>query len=95
MTVVASRRGYDDPSLRLPRRETWNGIEIIRIDSLALGKKSRWRRAVTFASFWFSCILTLLRLPKFDVVVALTSPPLISFLAGCSAAGRAAGWWSG
>ena len=80
VTVVTSRRGYDDPSLRLPRRETWKGVSIVRIDSLALGKKSRWRRAVSFASFWISCLLALLRLPRHDVVLALTSPPLISFL---------------
>ncbi len=80
VTVVTGRRGYDDPSLRLPRREVWNGVSIVRVDSLALGKKSRWRRAVSFVSFWLSCILALLRLPRYDLVVALTSPPLISFL---------------
>ncbi|HAF12873.1 MAG TPA: hypothetical protein DHU55_13190 [Blastocatellia bacterium] len=80
VTVIASDRGYDDPSQRFPRRETWNGIEIIRIPSLVLGKKSRWRRALNFASFLCNCALRLLLLPRFDVVVALTSPPLISFL---------------
>ena len=80
VTVVTSDRGYDNPAQRFPRRETWNGIKIIRISSLALGKKSRWRRAVTFASFMANCSLRLLRLGRFDAVVALTSPPLISFL---------------
>jgi glycosyltransferase involved in cell wall biosynthesis len=80
VTVVTSDRGYDNPSIRFPRRETWNGIRIIRIPSLALGKASKLRRALTFASFLFSCSLRLLILPRFDVVVALTSPPLISVL---------------
>ncbi len=80
VTVIASDRGYDDPSQRFPRRETWRGINIIRIPSLALGKKSRLRRASNFASFLLNCSWQLLRLPRFDVVVALTSPPLISFL---------------
>jgi hypothetical protein len=80
VTVIASARGYDDPSKRFPRRETCNGIEIIRIPSLALGKSAKWRRAANFASFLCNCSLRLLRLPRFDVVVALTSPPLISFL---------------
>jgi colanic acid biosynthesis glycosyl transferase WcaI len=80
VTVVASDRGYDDPSKRFPRRETWRGINIIRIASLALGKKSRLRRAVNFASFLINCSWQLLRLPRFDVVVALTSPPLVSYL---------------
>ncbi len=80
VTVVTGDRGYDDPSKRFPRRETWNGVKIIRISSLALGKQSRWRRAVSFASFMANCSLRLLLLPRFDAVVALTSPPLISFL---------------
>jgi colanic acid biosynthesis glycosyl transferase WcaI len=78
VTVIASDRGYDDPSLRFPRRETWKGVAVIRIPSLALGKSSKWRRVVNFASFMFFCALRLLVLPRFDTVVALTSPPLIS-----------------
>lgn len=80
VTVIASDRGYDDPSLRFPRRESWNNIEIIRIPSLSLGKSSRWRRVFNFGSFAIVCALRLLLLRRFDVVVALTSPPLISFL---------------
>jgi hypothetical protein len=81
VTVIAGDRGYDDPTTRFKRRERWNNIEIIRIPSLSFGKKSRWRRAFNFASFILVCALRLLTLRRFDVVVALTSPPLISFLA--------------
>ena len=81
VAVIASDRGYDDPSLRFRRNETWNNIRIIRIPSLSLGKDSRWRRAFNFGSFAIVCALRLLALHRFDVVVALTSPPLISFLA--------------
>jgi colanic acid biosynthesis glycosyl transferase WcaI len=81
VTVIASDRGYDDPQVRFSRRETWNDIRIIRIPSLTLGKTSRWRRALNFGSFVIMCALRLLLLGRFDVVVALTSPPLISFLA--------------
>lgn len=80
VTVIAADRGYDDPSVRFPRRELWNNIEIIRIPSLSLGKGSRWRRAFNFGSFAILCALQLLLLRRFDLVVALTSPPLISFL---------------
>ena len=80
VTVVASDRGYDDPSVQFPRREIWNNIRIIRIRTLMLGKSSRWRRAINFGSFALVCALRLLVLGRFDVVVALTSPPLISFL---------------
>lgn len=83
VTVVTSDRGYDNPAQTFPRRETWQGIEIIRISSVSLGKHARWRRAANFASFLVNCSLKLWSLPRFDVVVALTSPPLISFLGAC------------
>lgn len=80
VTVIASDRGYDNTANRFPRRETWKGIRIIRIPSLAFGKSSKGRRALNFASFLSVCALRLLLAPRFDVVVALTSPPLISVL---------------
>jgi colanic acid biosynthesis glycosyl transferase WcaI len=78
VTVITSDRGYDDPTIRFPRREIWNGIRIVRIPSPALGKTARWRRALNFGSFLALCALRLLRIERFDAVVALTSPPLIS-----------------
>jgi glycosyltransferase involved in cell wall biosynthesis len=80
VTVIASDRGYDNPQNRFPRREIWKGITIIRIPSVSLGKKSKWRRALNFGSFLAMCSLRLLLMPGFDLVVSLTSPPLISFL---------------
>jgi len=80
VTAIAADRGYDDPSTRFPRRETWQGITIIRIPSLGLGKSTKWRRALNFGTFLIFCALRLLMLPRFDVVIALTSPPLISLL---------------
>jgi glycosyltransferase involved in cell wall biosynthesis len=80
VTVIAGDRGYDDPRTRFKRRERWNDIDIIRIPSLSFGKNSRWRRAFNFASFLLTCSLRLLATRRFDVVVALTSPPMISFL---------------
>jgi colanic acid biosynthesis glycosyl transferase WcaI len=81
VTVVASDRGYDDPAIRFQRRERWEGIDIIRIPAASFGKSSMWRRALNFGSFLLLCSLRLLVLRRYDVVVALTSPPLISFLA--------------
>lgn len=81
VTVITSDRGYDDPSRRFVRRETWRGIKIVRIRSLNPGKEARWRRAVNFASFLIVCAFRLLLTSRFDAVLVLTSPPLISFLA--------------
>ena len=81
VTVISSRRGYDNAGLRFPKHERWNGIEIIRLPSISLGKSSRWRRALNFASFSLAAALRLALTRPQDTVIALTSPPLISWLA--------------
>ncbi len=80
VTVLCSSRGYDHPELRFARRELWKDVEIIRLRCSGLGKRARWRRATDFATFLVSCSLRLLGMRRFDLVVALTSPPLISAL---------------
>jgi hypothetical protein len=81
VTVLTSARGYDDPNLRFKSRERWKGINIIRIPSVSWGKTSKLKRAANFSSFLLICAIRMLFLPRVDGVVALTSPPLISFLA--------------
>ena len=80
VTVVASSRGYDDTAARFSGKEVWKGIKIIRLPVTGLGKQAKWRRAVDFGSFFLSAISRLIFLRKFDLVLAMTSPPLISFL---------------
>jgi glycosyltransferase involved in cell wall biosynthesis len=89
VTVVCSSRGYDDPLVRYSKRESWNAVNIIRTGSTGLGKASKWRRAADFATFMASCAFRLSLLPRFDVVVAMTSPPLISLLAALAVPGKA------
>ena len=89
VTVICNSRGYDDPNLRFPKQETWNGVKIVRVRSTGLGKSTKWRRAADFGTFMASCAFRLWSLPKFDVVVAMTSPPLISFVATLAVPGRA------
>ena len=88
VTVVSSRRGYEHPETMFPAQETWRGVKILRVYSTRFGKKARWRRAADFASFLFFSCLRLLFLPRQDAVVALTTPPLISFLGAWRAK-----WW--
>ncbi|MBZ5628240.1 MAG: glycosyltransferase family 4 protein [Acidobacteriia bacterium] len=78
--VVAGARAYDDPSRVFPARETWRGIEIIRVGSTRFGKTARWRRAADFATYMAACAVRLSLLRRCDLVIALTSPPLISWL---------------
>ncbi|MDB6006871.1 MAG: hypothetical protein JWR15_3858 [Prosthecobacter sp.] len=61
-------------------RETWHGIDIRRIWTPGLGKQAKWRRLVDFGIFWANAMRILFFLPRQDVTVCLTSPPLISTL---------------
>jgi len=80
VTVVTSRRAYDDARKVFPRQEIWRGIQILRVFATGFGKSAKWRRAADFATFLCSCCWKLLWLPKQDLVIAMTSPPLISFI---------------
>jgi colanic acid biosynthesis glycosyl transferase WcaI len=81
VTVITSRRAYDDPTKKFPGFEIWRGIKIHRVFNTGLGKKAKWRRAADFLTFLLSCCWRLVLLKKTDVVVALTSPPLVSVIA--------------
>ena len=78
--VICGRRKYDEPSILFPKSEEHNGVQITRIWNSALGKGAKWRRAVDFATWLAAAELALLREPKPDVVVTLTTPPLLSVL---------------
>ena len=81
VTVITGRRGYDQSEKEFAAREEWRGIRIRRIWASSFGKRAKWRRAADFATFLLSCCWRLLWLPRQDVTVALTSPPLISWIA--------------
>ena len=76
--VICGRRKYEEPSVLFPRREVRNGVQIARIWNSSFGKGAKWKRAVDFATWLASAELALLREPRPDVVVTLTTPPLLS-----------------
>jgi colanic acid biosynthesis glycosyl transferase WcaI len=81
VTVLAGHRSYHDPHKCYPGREVIDGVSVIRIAGTGFGKSSRWRRAIDFATFLLACIWHILRIRDVDVIVAMTSPPLLSVLA--------------
>ncbi|HTL70098.1 MAG TPA: glycosyltransferase family 4 protein, partial [Candidatus Eisenbacteria bacterium] len=78
VTVIAGDHGYDDPARKFPSREDYRGVKIRRIAYSSFGKKSKWARAADFASFHLGLFLRLAVTPSQDVVVGLTSPPLVA-----------------
>jgi glycosyltransferase involved in cell wall biosynthesis len=77
VSVLASRGSYLGGE-RLPARSTWRGVEVHRVAATSLGKATLAHRALDYASFYASAGFALSRMAKHDVVVTMTTPPLIS-----------------
>ena len=78
VTVVAGGQLYDDPTVRLPRRETLDGVDVIRVGATRFGRARLIGRASDYASFVIGAAFALLRtLARGDLVVCKTDPPLL------------------
>jgi glycosyltransferase involved in cell wall biosynthesis len=82
VTVITSRRKYEDPKIIFPPKELNKGVSIIRIKNSGFGKKRKIFRLIDFITFNFLILLKLLMLKKesFDVIIGMTSPPLLSYI---------------
>jgi glycosyltransferase involved in cell wall biosynthesis len=76
-TYVAGRAG------RLPRRERWQGVEIRRVACTDFGRLSRLGalgRLADYLTFLAAAAIAVLTVPRQDVVVCLSTPPLVAML---------------
>ena len=81
ITVVTSRKLYNDPLAKLERRDEYQGVEILRLNTTRMGRDTLWRRAIDYVSFYMRVFLFLVRhIRKGDLVVLKTDPPLLSLL---------------
>ena len=80
--VYTDAHPYEDKSQRYCKREAHQGVQIRRLRSTAFGKRNVLGRLVDFLSFNLLIFWRLLWLKpgRYDVVIGLTTPPLISFL---------------
>jgi len=79
VTVVCSRGAYADGSGTItPRREVHRGVRIRRLSAPGFAKRGRFGRIVDYAGFHLLTGLWMLAVAwRYDVVVTLTTPPLI------------------
>lgn len=80
VTAVSSRGRYTGGE-KLSRRGNYNGVCIERAWATGFGKRTVLRRVSDYLSFYLGASWRLLRLPSHDVVMALTTPPLIGLAA--------------
>jgi glycosyltransferase involved in cell wall biosynthesis len=66
-------RGYEER----PRRETRNGVDIVRVASTAFERASLGLRALNYASYIGSSLLAGLTGPRPDLVLCMTDPPMV------------------
>ncbi len=79
--VYTSSRGYEDPRLRYPLRETMQGVDVRRLRWSSFGKKNLLIRIIGTASFLIQCFCIGLFTPKVKGILFSTSPPMIGFAA--------------
>lgn len=75
--VVTAERGYDDPTVRYPRREILDGIDIRRLPLSSFGKKNLVIRALGAASFQLQALWHQLVTPDVVGILFSTTPPLV------------------
>lgn len=81
VTVLTSRFGYDDCKNVFHMNETANGVNIIRAGSLMIFRGDRMARIFNALFMNIAFAMKLMQCKKYDRVVAMTSPPLIGFVA--------------
>jgi glycosyltransferase involved in cell wall biosynthesis len=80
VTALAGRGRYNGGE-GLPRCEDYRGVRIERAWATSFGKRSGLGRLSDYFSFYVGASWRLLRSPRHDIVMALTTPPLIGLIA--------------
>ena len=78
VTVVT---GHPITGERLPRTATRNGVRIVRAAGTTFAQRRFVGRATNYLTYFASALWAAVRLPRQDVTVALTDPPIIGLAA--------------
>ena len=78
--VLASQSRYKPGEPRPVGYENHEGVHIHRVRATSLGRRGTWSRMTDYLSFYSGALSKALRLPKFDLVVTLTTPPIIGLI---------------
>lgn len=82
VTIITSRHNYEHPEIIYPARECCERVHIHRLPNTGFGKQTKLGRLVDFLSFNFLIAWKLLFIGRksCDVMIGLTSPPLLSYI---------------
>jgi colanic acid biosynthesis glycosyl transferase WcaI len=95
VVVYASSRGYDDPAISYPSRETLHGVEVHRLPLSSFGKGSLLVRLAAQSLFAIQATSAMIFARRIDVILASTSPPFAGFFGALLSAIRRRPliWW--
>ncbi|MDT7856643.1 glycosyltransferase family 4 protein [Rubrivirga sp. S365] len=85
--VLCGQSGYKG-QLDAPAHEVHNGVEITRLRTTSFGRARHLGRIVDYGAFYAQVLARLLTGPRVDLVVSLTTPPLLSFAASLAKRAR-------
>lgn len=78
VTVVTSRTGYEaQVQLEVPREEVRNGVRIIRVRTTRFGRNRLIGRLGDTLTYFAGVLWQLMRLPRPDLVTAMSEPPFL------------------
>lgn len=78
--VVCGRTMYNGGRLPAPKEEVAGGIHIHRVKCTSFGRQRLIGRVADYLSFYMTAARRAFKLPRPDVCVSLTTPPLISLV---------------
>lgn len=80
--VITSRHNYENPSIIYPSHEVIKEVDIHRLNNTGFGKRSPGLRILDFLTFNLLIFFRLIIISrkKTDVILTMTSPPLLPFL---------------
>lgn len=81
VTVIAGKGAYTAPDAKGRERHARENPRVMRVWTPGLGKANNVKRVIDYACFYLFAVFKLLTLPRQDVIVTLTTPPLISWCA--------------
>ena len=87
VTVLTSRFAYENTKEKYPARESHQGVRVIRLRNTGFGKATVLGRLMDFFTFNVLIFFRLIFLGRrqYDMILGMTSPPLVSWM-GCLAA---------
>lgn len=79
--VLTGKAKYVSGGLGAPAEEVRNGVRIRRLATTSFGRGSKVGRIADYGGYYLGVLRSLLTGPRYDLVIVLTTPPLLGYAA--------------